>query len=98
MRPELNLTTAMTLMAWVKPSSATTNFPPCVIWKDYLAYFFSFPTGHGAPGIGFPTTAAARRFPPPAPSALTVDAWTPLAATFDGTTLRIFVNGDSGRQ
>ena len=89
--PELNLTTAMTLMAWVKPSSASTLFTD-VIWKDYFAYFLEATSDSGAPGVGAFINGAVHVWVP-APSALTVDSWAHLAATYDGANVRLYVNG-----
>ena len=85
--PELNLTTAMTLMAWVKPSSASTLFTD-VIWKDYFAYFLEATSDSGTPGVGAFINGTAHVWVP-APSALTVGAWAHLAATM---TARMFAS------
>ena len=89
--PELNLTTAMTLMAWVKPSVVTSAYRD-VIWKDYFAYFLEATSDTGAPGVGAFINSTAHVWVP-APSALTVDAWAHLAATYDGQNVRLYVNG-----
>ena len=89
--PELNLTTAMTLMAWVKPSSVSTLFTD-VIWKDYFAYFLEATSNTGAPGVGAFINGTAHVWVP-TPSALTVGAWAHLAATYDGANVRLYVNG-----
>src|SRR6185436_12673843 len=68
--PGLNLTTAMTLMAWVKPSAASTLFTD-VIWKDYFAYFLEATSDTGAPGAGAFMNGTTHVWIP-APSALTV--------------------------
>ena len=89
--PELNLTTAMTLMAWVKPSAASTLFTD-VIWKDYFAYFLEATSDTGTPGVGAFINSTAHVWIP-APSALTVGAWAHLAATYDAANVRLYVNG-----
>ena len=89
--PELNLTTAMTLMAWVKPSAASTLFTD-VIWKDYFAYFLEATSDTGTPGVGAFINGTTHVWIP-APSALTVGAWAHLAATYDGANVRLYVNG-----
>ena len=81
----------MTLMAWVKPSSASTLFTD-VIWKDYFAYFLEATSNTGAPGVGAFINGTAHVWVP-TPSALTVDSWAHLAATYDGANVRLYVNG-----
>src|SRR4030095_943456 len=89
--PELNLTTAMTLMAWVKPSAVSTLFTD-VIWKDYFAYFLEATSDTGAPGVGAFINGTTHGWVS-APSALTVNTWAHLAATYDGANVRLYVNG-----
>ena len=87
----LHLSTAMTLEAWVRPSAVTNKWRD-VIEKGNDNYYLeatsnksSRPAGGaiigGSYAEAFGTTA------------LAVNTWTHLAATYDGSALRLYVNG-----
>src|SRR5439155_163753 len=85
----LDLTTGMTLMAWVKPSTITTEFRQ-VVSKGYDAYglYGTTPTNGGAPAVNANVPGGHAFIE--APSALTVDVWAHLAATYEGATCTNF--------
>jgi fibronectin type 3 domain-containing protein len=93
----LDLTTAMTLEAWVKPAVAPNGWKDIVYKGNDMYYLEASSNGPGSPPGG-KTPAAGGTFGGSnanvfAPSVLSVGAWTHLAVTYDGSSLKIYVNG-----
>jgi Concanavalin A-like lectin/glucanases superfamily len=85
--PSLDLTTAMTLEAWVYPTVGGK-------WRDVIykgpndIYYLE-----GSSASGPPATGGTFARPLVGTAALPLNAWSHLAATYNSTTLRLYVNG-----
>ncbi len=92
----LDVTAGMTLEAWVRPTALGSW--RTVLLKEqpsYYAYALYGDTGTNVPsGNAFIGGDVDVR----APAALALNTWTHLAATYDGTALRVYVNGTSVAQ
>ena len=86
----LQLTSAMTLEAWVNPNLRTGVWRD-VIYKGNDNYYLEGDSTTGKPVVGGIFAGSnANTF---GTAGLTVNTWTHLAGTYDGTTLRLYVNG-----
>ena len=92
----LDFTTGYTLEAWVKPTAANGQWRAAVIKEDptrsELDYGLYAATDTGPPSahvlVGNPPDTYLR-----GSSAPPLNSWTHIAATYDGTTLRVYANG-----
>jgi hypothetical protein len=90
----LDLTTGMTLEAWVQPTAAMGTSWRSIVLKERssgLSYSLYANTSSTQPGAYINTGSSDRDVQ--GPSNVPADVWTHLAATYDGTTLRLYVNG-----
>jgi len=88
----LDLTTGMTLSAWINPSANQSGWRT-ILQKQTDAYFLNAsnstgplrPSGGGTFGTGDSYVSG--------PTASPVGSWTHVTYTYDGTTQRVYVNG-----
>ena len=89
----LDLTSGMTLEAWVKPTLITNVFQTVVMKEQpgNLAYALYGASGNSRPDTEAIIGGSSRALV--GPNDLTTGSWSYLTATYDGSTLRLFVNG-----
>ena len=87
----LHLTTGMTLEAWVNPSTVNANWRD-VIYKGNDNYYLEATSSNASkPDAGL--IAGGSYGDAYGTAALPANTWTYLAETYDGSTLRLYVNG-----
>jgi hypothetical protein len=87
--PSLDLTSGMTLEAWVYPETSTSSWRD-IIYKTPDVYYLEGSSPVGAPATGGSFSAS----PLYGVASLPIRTWSHLAATYDGAVLRLYVNGN----
>jgi hypothetical protein len=88
----LDLTTGLTMSAWVNPVTLSGSWRTVLIKEQPGGLIYALYAGEGVarPSAHLFTTSEQSSA---APNTIPVNAWTHLAATWDATTLRLYVNG-----
>src|SRR4029453_12813671 len=89
--PLLDLTSAMTLGAWVKPTTGTSSWRD-VIYKGNDNYFLEATSTSTARPVAGATIAGVDQ-QATGTVAIAANTFTHLATTYDGSAVRLFVNG-----
>jgi hypothetical protein len=87
----LNPTSAITLEAWVFPTAAQGGWRT-IIQHEVDAYFLHASANGALQPAGGGTFAGSTDWTQ-SPTALAVSTWSHLALTYDGSTLRLYING-----
>ena len=89
----LDLSNGMTLEAWVRPEALGTSWRTAVVKEqtNALAYALYAHTNYSGPSGHVYTGGADRRAR--AGALLPLDAWSHVAATYDGSTIRVYRDG-----
>jgi hypothetical protein len=90
----LHLSTGMTLEAWVKPTATSTDWS-CAVLKERsggLAYGLYATDGAAQPPAGY-IDKSGTDYHATSGTLLPLNAWSYLSTTYDGTTIRLYVNG-----
>jgi hypothetical protein len=90
----LDLTNGLTLEAWVKPSAIPDNWID-VVYKGSGGndnYYLESSSTRSSVPVGGALLTSGQRAEANGTSALKTGSWTYLAATYDGTTMRLYIN------
>ncbi len=87
---DLDLTTGMTLEAWVNPSNVTGWRTAILKARPGDLSYALYSGGATNPNTSITTTGTSAYTEAVGPTAMTANTWTHLAATYDGSVLRLF--------
>src|SRR5690349_7979834 len=87
----LQLSGAMTVEAWINPSTVTGAWRDIIYKANDIIYLEASSTNASSPVIGATFSGGASESYGTGP--LAANVWTHLAATYDGIALRLYVNG-----